>query len=194
MVGALIAAAALGFVVRDEIARRREIRGVVWMIDAFGKSDDAGNGRPAEVFEFQNGGSSTAHLMTLGLIGFSIWQVADYRLRWQYPPNESRSLLVQSDDADAAWLLLAWRDVRDVRFVYMAWMPLVSQSAHWDRLTANFGKRSFRFWRRWTVGPVGPGGRRMIRLRAGRNNDKRIEKALEIASKAGIGVLSPGMR
>lgn len=196
MVGAVIAAAAFGFVLRDELARRREIRDVLWMMDAFGKTDDAGNGKAAEAFELRNAGSATAHVWMFTMAGFSIWQSDDAtRLRWLYGPNEARTILVQSDDVETAWLMLLYSSARDRRYLRLCWFPLTTDSDHWQADIASWDKRRWRFWRRWTLGPVGPGGRREVRFRPDMlRSEKRVKKVMAIATTRGAGSIRPGQR
>jgi len=132
-------------------------------IKRIGTTSDAGDGEPAEVFEFWHQGTVMATITSgLLLYGATAYLTEERRVPSVMTPGQRVLLNLRSDDFDSAFAVILWADSRRKRPAQMRWLPLEIMSPLAEELARQVDCRRWHAIRsRLRLGSplvVGPGG------------------------------------
>jgi hypothetical protein len=152
-------------------------------IKRVGNTDNAGDGQPAEVYEFWYHGTGTATIADGVLFyGVTAYLTEQRRVPGVMNPGHAVLLNLRSDDFDAAFIVVIWVENRSAP-ARMRWYPLEILSPLAEELDRQIEYRRWRALRsRLQLGiprVVGPGGVHGVQLTTKqRARGKQISKLL----------------
>lgn len=132
-------------------------------LSLIGNTDDAGDGEPAEVFEFTNQGNAPATMFNgLMLYGCTPRLTVDHRVPPVMLPGKPVQLLLRSSDFTKAFAVMLWTTNGTKSRATMRWLPLDPSGPLGAELLAQIDNRRTLLKRlRLRLKPalrVGPGG------------------------------------
>lgn len=161
-IAAVTGTGALGVAVLERRARVKAEYSA-FDIKRIGTTSDAGDGEPAEVFEFWHQGTVMATISSgLLLYGASALLTEDRRVPAVMTPGQRVLLNLRSDDFNSAFAVIIWADSRRKKPAQMRWLPLEILSPLGEELARQVHRQRWIAVRsRLPLGTplvVGPGG------------------------------------
>lgn len=188
ILGVLISAATLWFVLLDRAERRRTMRRVSWSFSVTSTVHETANGRrehTATVLRLTNSGGSSGQIQASTLIGATVIATDNPLVPATVLPGSHHDFKIEPADHSKVWLLLVYTDSSDMRYVHAMWVPLDpigSLATEYYAERSRYSRWWKRFWRQHSKGVVGPGGKPYRSVKS--MNAKKIGSFLGSAAPA----------
>jgi hypothetical protein len=176
----VVSTVTLAFVLADDLRRRRRFGPARSELNPLGWGTDEDG--PFEVVEMANAGHGWARISWLSIVGCTLDQTMQNRIRWDLGPGEKVVLNARpTDPVEDPWFVVAYGTTEDVRWVHVTWSPIMSSGPLRDvwgsQMEAQSSWKNRWFpWFRADRTVVGPTGATSTRLRLG--NEKKLLKVL----------------